>query len=280
MASTSKRLALEPYGLENDGALCFMNAMVQSVLSLEYIMKAIHDYTGDREIVKTFKDSIRSSASGTPDALLSRKLIDLIAKDSTDKFVKELARRGRQNSASEAFIALVDKIGLDGYFTSSYRKKITCSECGHESTTKDNFVMLPLFFLKHDENVTSNKLRTAESELEGYKCGGCGKADTSKEFAKLSVLAPYLVLQFNQYGRKKHYKYPAELYFTTVKYGDIVYKAKAQVEHSGSLGGGHYTAKVMRKGGCYAISDTSVSKIEGMTSSSSVYFVIYEVDES
>jgi ubiquitin C-terminal hydrolase len=84
------------------------------------------------------------------------------------------------------------------------------------------------------------------------------------------------VCLFNQYADKKLRYFPQIFKIPNNKNGSLTYQLVAQVEHSGSLGGGHYVCKALRKDGAYLLNDSGVSTITGLEPSAGTYMVFYQ----
>lgn len=121
------------------------------------------------------------------------------------------------------------------------------------------------------------------SPVEDYRCEACGVRGPVLRRLKLAYAPPVVVCLFNVYGvgaggrplpRVAHY-FPPEFELPGADARPMTYRLVAQVEHAGSLSGGHYWARALRADGVYALNDSSASKVPGFSPSPETYLVFY-----
>lgn len=113
------------------------------------------------------------------------------------------------------------------------------------------------------------------------KCDACAIANgNSVRRYEIEKIPTILFIRFNQYvGHKKRF-FPTEMYFNGKEGGKLRYSLVAQMEHSGSLTGGHYWAHGVRKStagdklvSC-SLNDVSVNPVK-LGPTAATYCVVY-----
>ena len=113
------------------------------------------------------------------------------------------------------------------------------------------------------------------------KCAACAAAKgNSVRRYEVEKIPTILFIRFNQYvGHRKRY-FPIEMHFSSKEGGKLRYSLVAQMEHSGSLSGGHYWAHGVRKSAAgdklvsCSLNDASVGAVK-LGPTASTYCVVY-----
>lgn len=125
----------------------------------------------------------------------------------------------------------------------------------------------------------SNLIKNHISQLEGYNCPSCN-SDSVCRIYSLKRIPEIVFCSFNIYyqnGRKIRY-FPPYLEFETNNNDEkYFFKLIGQIEHSGSLNGGHYWAKGLREGErVYDLNDMGFG-LSTFQSTPHTYMVIYHI---
>jgi ubiquitin C-terminal hydrolase len=115
-----------------------------------------------------------------------------------------------------------------------------------------------------------------------FKCPRCNQKQSMFQTTRLKLIPEILVVLSKKYDIQGLRKtdtvtdFPAELKFSGMdKSVSIKYKAVSQIEHMGTMGGGHYNCNAMRKDGkWYTLDDTSVRE-GAFKPTSNTYLVFY-----
>jgi ubiquitin C-terminal hydrolase len=123
----------------------------------------------------------------------------------------------------------------------------------------------------------SNLIKHHISNVEGYFCDVCNKDDKVYRIYNLKRIPEIVFCSFNIYyqqTRQTRY-FPPYLEYDNANKEKMNFKLIGQIEHSGSLNGGHYWAKGLRKdGNVFELNDMSVTKSE-FQSTPRTYMIIY-----
>jgi hypothetical protein len=289
-------LELEPFGLRNLGATCYLNALLQALVSSPVFCNAVclnPDYmrrsrTGAallRFVTAARAAELSECLNGTPSVetapaeLLSALVADLRARRPTVSF------GAGQESASEAFVLLLDMLDCPGgeysycpinaLFTSLTRQFRLCTACDHRvmAGTRDSGVSLQLFHVPPGAGSAefASRMRTSASRLDGETCSACGAAAVA--LVTMLVHAPPLAFcVFNAYGARAPRAVPPTLCLAA----RIDYRLLATVEHAGSLGGGHYWARAVRKSGVFCLNDMHATPAS-FAPSANTYIALFEL---
>jgi ubiquitin C-terminal hydrolase len=248
-------------GLENTGSNCYFNALMQALCSCPSLLYHI-------------------KRSNTPAA---KKIIELMTSNkNTHLDILDMIRRNNrhfghgQECSHEAFMFFFDLLpsACKQLFTKKYKIVTHCPRCKliykkHEdySTYIDMFGYQPN---SSDEEFQDHILKS--DHLTDLKCTRCNNSLYRKYI--LTRADDIVVCVFNQYHQKKKYNFP-----TALDLGRIdkkKYKLVAQIEHFGSMAGGHYTARCLRANGVFNFNDNSYlsSRFEP---TEYTYMIVYSV---
>lgn len=276
---------LTPYNLEyvsrivrlkNNSSLCYLNSLIQSLMSCpafnEYLIKNKKYYIEEKKnnIVKEYLKLYLAENSCCSTFPLLQELVSVRHK----KGLQNNLSLNRQEDIYEGFVLLLETIdgSISKLFENRYQSKIHCLQCNHISIpgNEDLKYMEPseLVIDLNEENTLREKLNDQIDVEEyikllvqvprDYKCEKC-KAEnvydpkTKKikpnviQYYTLVRLSEIVVLLFKKYYGKKNIYFPNELEFMDINRNKLKYKIVAQMEHSGNMHGGHYTARCLRK---------------------------------
>jgi ubiquitin C-terminal hydrolase len=173
-------------------------------------------------------------------------------------------------------------------FYHRYEARVFCMKCKDcVSQMMDVAVQFNLFnydtLTKKPESPAEFReiLRSQTSYLEDYKCEKCGQREGGFRHYRLRMIPEVLVCVFNLYndrqGRRSRY-FPTRVPFPGVGNTQHIFREVAQVEQSGSLNGGHYTARGLRAdGNVYQFNDRSKSP-SNFGPTPNVYMVFYHCE--
>lgn len=254
----------KPAGLYNTGSICYFNSLLQvlaSCTSLHYWKSKSRTKLED-DFEKFIKNSINL------DPMESTKLLNSL-KEKNPTF------GNGQESASEALILLLNSINdtsLNNLFIHRFKYNIKCMSCFYTTETiKDHSILFELF---HISEINEENMLNYKSILDDYKCEKCNKLGAVK-CAKLTMLPEIIVCLFNVYYDKHIHKFPNFLEFPGLT-NSLKYRVIGQIEHSGSLNGGHYWARAIRNSGVYLFNDHTYSK-SIIEPTNNTYIVVYHL---
>lgn len=171
-------------------------------------------------------------------------------------------------------------------FYHRYEARVFCKKCeGCVSQMMDVAVQFNLFnydtLPKKPETPAEFRemLRSQTSYLEDYRCEKCGEQAGGFRHYRLRMIPEVLVCVFNLYNATRRPRYfPTRIPFPGLDNTQHIFREVAQVEQSGSLAGGHYTARGLRAGGeVHQFNDTSVTP-STFGSTPNVYMVFYHCE--
>ncbi len=262
------------FRMEGFGHLCYMNALLQSFLSLS---------SANREILRINASTKRTPLTEALQRLIKTEITVTEQIPSSDAVKVWHAMRqcqtdrhefvfGRQQDVHEGLTFLIDALGKDvqSHFEIRYACEIICNKCGARrpaGPTKD-WVAPPeiLTDLTEVEMPVSNQ-QQVQAYLLGhhqyprdYACETCGAKNIATLGPKKEVISveknvkqqyslrrvnEVIVLYFKKYERKTRQYFPPALDFDATQ-GILHYEAVAQIDHYGGLNGGHYVARIIR----------------------------------
>jgi ubiquitin C-terminal hydrolase len=282
-----------PIGLNNFGNTCYLNSLIQCLLSCssfnEIIINEMNS-NNENKLYISYKNLIMN--------LLDNNLSNLINTNNSQQKIYEgliLGARKRkdivrfepslQQDAQEGFLLFMDILNipkLNRLFNYRYHIKMKCELCNKwcldkyeeniimtinpEFETDKNIRNINDFLIKHEDDIDNNHI-----------CDLCKRKSPKKKITTLVMIPEILCISVNKYIRKYNTNLPNELEFLyKTKEKKLIYKLVAQSEHYGSQGGGHYNAIVLRKNNAYLCDDLSINNTKlGTTLNTYICFYHY-----
>jgi ubiquitin C-terminal hydrolase len=241
------------FTFRNTGVLCYINSLLQSLLSLP-------SFNSVNSSSPLFSDILSRNSPSHPSLPPQ-----ISTEDSTPTLNSIIAksngaiRAGRQEDAHEGFQLLVDILDSHAPSTSKlfhirYSTTITClnPSCRHShrvSYEEPPELWVDIHWEISTRENTERHIKSQSETIPDYTCEKCHSSGVSKR-RSLRRLSEIIVLTFKNYpqftqGKKKHY-FPSSLSFASVD-GTLNYSAVAKIDHSGTESGGHYTSVVRRR---------------------------------
>lgn len=255
----------DPFGLQNTGSLCYFNSLLQVLASCTSIQSIV--FLDKTPIELIFNNYIKQIKNNNVDSMVSYKIIQ----ELHNNFI---TFGNGQESASEAFILLLESINnnaLNKLFLNRYRCSIYCTSCKYNTEEiMDHSFTINLFHIKelNVENILNYYVN-----LEDYSCTKCSQKKTVRRY-RLTMLSEILFIIFNIYFDKTEHSFPDILNF---KQSNLTYKLIGQIEHYGTLSGGHYLAKALRKNNNVYLFNDNYFQDSTFKKSINTYIVIYHL---
>ncbi|XP_033104128.1 ubiquitin carboxyl-terminal hydrolase 40-like [Anneissia japonica] len=268
-------------GIKNQGATCYLNALLQTLLYTPEFKEAL--FKLDSSQLGSLEDQGKpgSKVRVIPiqlQNLFSRLLLLDQASVNTSQLTDSFGWTGSEGfqqhdvqELSRILFSAIDAslIGTEGeqlvqrLYKGSIVNKVTCEECGRVSERMEDFFDLTAAVANYtslEEYLTSCYLETERFEGRNkYRCEACSKLVNATKGAKLRSLPPILsvsLLRFSfdydkmqRYKETSKYTFPFELdlrmYCDKEETEDTaVYELYSVVIHRGSCYGGHYHAYI------------------------------------
>ena len=242
-----KPVSIPPIGFQNTGSICYFNSLVQCLISssffLRFVLEKDKESQERNEIFTSFLTNITNDQWNT---------------NFTTQLLYYVKNFQPNQSASEYFIFLVDRLGWEKLFECQYKITTKCNDCGF-TKVKDDLSYNVLV------NMFTDFIET-ETMLERVMCDGCHLKTNFTEKRKIYAVSDMIVLSLNKYFHKHLIPYPK-----TFKLGDYRFRLAGSLEHFGVLGAGHYNCRVKRDDidnenkveKYYMMDDGKVSEIDG-----------------
>lgn len=284
----------EPFGLNNTGVICWLNSVLQVLLSCSALNQTIMKFEGafaNNAFAKEYLRLLKAILPNKRDMPSLKK--DNLATASANilhEFVKQLRARGKnirmgysQECVDEAFILFIELFdcpAVELLFNNIYELYIDCSACQRRvSSVRDKSIKIDMFcneqFTTRDAFCTY--LRFHPSEHDIYKCDQCGHVMRHfSRLERLKMLREIVVITFNKYYRKEYIWFPQTLCFMGKDGQPLRYRLVGQIEHGGTMHGGHYTANALRDDKFYRFNDSSVSS-GASNPTPNTYMIVYHM---
>lgn len=288
------------------GVLCHFSALLQALASCTSLARAVaghREYLARTATGRAFYDYFweaapsggRHAGAFAPGKEPGRRSAALLRALVADLRARRPAHRygPAQESATEGLVLLLEMLEPPGpappqghpitrLFMHRYEAQTICTRCRAAATPPLRDVAVQFNLFHHDAAHPTTPaefgelLREQVSPLSGYECARCGPGGGAR-LHRLRMVPEVLVCVFNAYGARRARYFPPRFPLPGTE-GALWYRWVAQVEHHGGLGGGHYQATALRKGGgVYRFSDEHWAPARGGPAPS-VYAVFYHAD--
>ena len=303
-----KKYIPKPLWFNNTVSICYFNSLLQSLLSCSSFVNSVFDnekYMCKTKTGETIYKLVSLIIKGGPDTVIANMsacIVNTLSMELRRKKLKSNFGSG-QESASEALIFLLEMIDdsplsiintsspVTRLFLHRYKNYIYCNRCNKNvSEMKDYNLEFNLFYfdsMDYPDNPEdfSSTIKKYKTICNDYTCDYCKhKQDTVTTYC-LTMVPEIMIIKFNVYvehGGKRYPRYfpPFMEFPTNGNTSKIIFKVVSQIEHSGSLGSGHYWSRSLRNDdNVYIFNDSSVTK-SSFTKTASTYLVFYHYDKT
>lgn len=299
-----RQFAVNIFALNNTGTLCYLNSLIQALVSCPAFVKTILDYEDE---FKSAKDKLGVKLL----ELINRHIVPVpitaayskIKVDTTEPILRDLqsARKGTghtqtlgtntQEDVFEGMKLMIESLGdilqprtqpqvvsvvnnFQDMFNVRYKLIIRCRACGSKRDVGADSCLPDITINMSESNPLLQESLSTQEQVEqyitlhmqypdDYKCEACSIKNTPtvhkiQQFYTLARVSSIICMSFHDnqqilfqnaqqrtnIARNVRF-FPQELRIKA-KNGILKYRVVAQIEQSGILGGGHYTAKCLR----------------------------------
>lgn len=294
----NEKESLNPVGFNNLGQTCYYNALMQALLSCTSFVQIIKQINDNAEIensndfLKILKHIIKKIETANSQNDIAE--INNLGGISWKYMIRELIKKTKtkfefgQQCSVEAYTFLLQSLNfasLQNLFIHRRRNKLYCPNC--ETYFSDLNEINNIFEIKSNTfnnsftqtNLNDFLLKQTDNIDENCICSNCKVKGSKSKHSNLVMIPEILFVMRDKYHTDSYDKsinFPEELVFTGKSKDNMIYKAVAQIEHSGNVNGGHYWAICKRKNKWYNINDAYVTSAE-FKPSVNTYIVLYHI---
>lgn len=295
----------EPFGLRNIGAICYMNSLIQAMISCTSFTKAVlankeylHKTELGQALFEFVSDILSTDADAEPKTDISAhssKIVTALLHELQKRQPKIKYANGQECASEGLSLVLmmledpevsIDKIAtnpISKLFTSQYSKIIECTKCEHRVNTVEYKTQHLIYEVKVQKDVPDRIFfPISNSKLEGYKCDKCESIDTCEETIRISRISEIIVVTNMMLIGYRSGTGQSPIMDTPSGFGIpngdkvITFGKVAQIEQMGSQHSGHYTAAGARKGRIpYLFDDQRVGRLRGLGPTPNTFMTFY-----
>jgi ubiquitin C-terminal hydrolase len=249
-------------GLKNINSICYLNALIQSLLSCKKFIEAI----------KNNKNKFMDETNVI--GLLFYNIINKMENDitiDTDNYIMSLKLNFiGENCSHEALTFIIDKLHFEKLFNIKFEKTIYCTNCDEITHQKIDTCAWYEYFTKSNEGeLFTNIINRQIETINDYKCDICKEKKKHIFLNDLILSGEIFVIMFNQYKEKKKINYEKKLNLSTG-----IYELVAKINHMGDENSGHYWMVRYTNNKTIAINDMQIMDIND-NNSSNTYMLFY-----
>lgn len=274
----------EIFGLRNSGVLCYLNSLIQSLVSCSAFNRfliANRIKYADNPVVTEYLKLLSRNAGTRPDSGInpapsrpgyrsSYNIDDAFGILRELKKTLDTRKSGfnlsffRQEDIHEGLTLLLDSIPeSETLFNVRYTCRLYCRSCKHIATPGDSGHEEPSEVCIHlsddspalTKESVENKIKINMQIPQDYKCEKCGVKNELRDgepeanilqVYRLVRLSEILVITFKKYNGKKMMYFPPTLEFKSNS-RTLQYRIVSVVNHFGNNHSGHYNCECLRR---------------------------------
>lgn len=301
----------DPFGLQNTGAICYFNSLIQSLLSCsslnEHVLKNLDRYKSN-VILQHYIKLLHSISE--PDDRQTRPSAHIQMVNTLIQLQKKSTFRIKfgtgQQDANEGLNLLIDAINdipVMELFQVRYREHIECKICDHKHISASHpYLPIDIALDLFDEKLPTEHPKIIEKYIvkhnefidEDYRCinDDCKMTGNKNKYVILTMVPEIIIISFKKFAgigpmrktrdgrnirdtraRKICINFPLKFSFNN---GRLNYEIVSQCDQSGGIGGGHYWSISKRKDKIYKFNDASVSPA-AFNPNPNTYMVFYHI---
>lgn len=286
-----------PFGLNNfSGVACHFNSLLQSLFSCPAFT---HGMIQNRPYFESKNNSLSLCIISMLEFLIDKNVqIDVYLAKSPElskyilmSLMKRLEENNKadeinllfgrsQECAHEGLTLLLQMIDCDlinKLFELRWEKTYQCNACGYELKNTD----AQFYHSVGHDRVADKKsfiinLRLRHEIIGDYNCENCKTKSTCKMVSKLTEMNKIIIVMFEKFTRKSYYYFPSTFMIKSACGFSLDINAVAQIEHYGSMSGGHYVSIASRNDKFYRFDDSNVSPAE-LGATDNTFLVFYHI---
>jgi ubiquitin C-terminal hydrolase len=230
-----------PQGLSNIGNTCYLNSIVQALLSCR-------NFNAIMILWET-----KNSSTEQYNKILKGEINHVGALFQT--ISGHGLQYGHQEDAHEGLLMLLDSFGdeISKVFNIKHRTIFKCI-CGFRNTSKGCPEVFVDYYSDSQSTLQSYLLRQTIKPND-YRCDLCKQLNSTRMIKQLYSISDVIIVTFKQYHYKTNINFPTEIILAPT----LRYQLVAQIEHFGGPHGGHYVTRALRQGTVYLFNDSSVT---------------------
>ena len=286
-------------GFRNLGNTCYMNSALQALLSSNimntaivlYLNKFSHNLLSLSPILIEYsrmifelKDDTSVSKYYSPESFKTtlnneNSWFSGYEKHDSHEFLVYMINEFAEEKKDKLMATLIKKLCFGKYKRYTY-----CTECKNISNSYSNFldVLLPIPNKQNPDIEECFKQFAMFDTFEKnnkWNCPECKKKVIAHSKMEINDVPDIAIFTLNRFIGTEKNNTPVKIYQYIELEGKKL-KLIATVNHYGATGGGHYVAHISRDDKWYVADDSRISpsSINDILNNSSVYLMIYQID--
>lgn len=279
-----------PFGFNNIGAICWLNSLLQSLVSCTSLTKYMlenKDLFALNPLAIAYIGLLERALANPQPALMGASVDVLSGLMRANK--SRIVLGNSQECANEAltmFIDLMHDSDVNALFNMVYKITIICPSCGVKTDkTRDDIltVGIPHVAACNSREAFTMYLKHHPNKLDYYTCEKCAmKSYGVVRSYSLVRTSDIIVVVLDKHRAKYNQYYPQTLVFNekSARLAPITYTQIASIDQSGGIHGGHYIAHALRRNRvAHDFNDTMVGP-GVLTPNPNTYMVFYHKDDA
>jgi len=262
------------HGFVNIGANCWLNSLLQALLSCPSFVETLVATRPKSELAKTLVEMIEAPLEARPN----------FAPKVLAAFQAQAQRYGKsldvysQEGCQNGFTVLMELLGsteVNNLAINKWYGTVTCPECAyvsrnesHEFSIQTTKSFCEPMVMGEPARSFNEWLKVHTSTIDEWTCERCRvKTRSVIRLEQIATLRDIIVVMITDRSAET---YPETMEFPSIKGNPICYRLIAGISHQGSMNpvtyasAGHYMCYGYRNSRCYLFNDTSVSSVGGI----------------
>lgn len=275
---------VEPFGIGNTGAICWLNSLLQSFLgcsSFNQVMLQCEDKFANNELGKEYIGLIKQLLPSNEKSVknVSGHLLSTFSLRILNAMMFEIRRqkitpvlRNQQEGCADGFLMfleLLDCPEVYNVFLNKYELSIKCENCKEITSTnndKNPFINLHCGKQMNNDEDFAKFIKAHLTTVDVYTCEKCNTVlKNVNRLCKLKMLREVIPIIYDKHHADNNKWYPMQIKFKSLDNTYLVYDLIGTIEHGGHLdqhnysSSGHYSARAIHGDTFYSLNDEFVS---------------------
>jgi len=273
-------MSVNPFGFQNLGNTCYMNSVLQVLLSIDKFVDILIEDNINSDILNSFIRIINDKSNKSFKQEIDKKncIFRGFSQHDAHEFMEYIINEFMESKSRLSEL-------IKELFTGTTNSYLYCSRCPNVEKKEEKYISITLE-LSNISNKNIDLLDCFEEyskyerldENNMWKCSKCYNINKARKKMELNTVPNIVIITLKRFMGNNKINIPVEIYEYIIL-EDVKMKLVGTVNHYGGLHGGHYVSHGLRNNKWYLFNDNSYNEVNINLKDPSIYIAIYQIDE-